>query len=129
MSTTESPSNFDHLEQMPIRELLYNINQEDHKVPQVIKELIPDIEALVEEIVPRMLAHTDTCPHAAIRHKELPVFCLQFHPEVTHTDEGGTMLKMRKQSARKMVWMVSLPSNLNLKIHDKTDKKNHFDCL
>ena len=54
MSTTESPSNFDHLEQMPLRELLYNINQEDHKVPQVIKTLIPAIEALVNEIVPRM---------------------------------------------------------------------------
>jgi N-acetylmuramic acid 6-phosphate etherase len=54
MSTTESPSNFDHLERMPIRDLLTNINQEDHKVPQVIKELIPDIEALVKGIVPRM---------------------------------------------------------------------------
>ena len=39
---------------MPIRDLLTNINQEDHKVPQVIKELIPDIEALVKGIVPRM---------------------------------------------------------------------------
>ena len=54
MTTTESPSNFDHLEKMPIRELLTNINQEDHKVPQVIKGLIPDIEALIKEIVPRM---------------------------------------------------------------------------
>ena len=54
MSTTESPSNFDHLELMPLRELLTNINQEDHRVPQVISGLIPDIEALVRQIVPRM---------------------------------------------------------------------------
>jgi N-acetylmuramic acid 6-phosphate etherase len=54
MSTTESPSNFDHLEHMPIRELLININQEDHRVPEVISGLIPDIEALVQQIVPRM---------------------------------------------------------------------------
>ncbi|GJM28607.1 MAG: N-acetylmuramic acid 6-phosphate etherase [Cyclobacteriaceae bacterium] len=54
MSTTESPSNFDHLEQMSVRELLSNINREDHQVPQVIAGLIPDIEALVEQIVPRM---------------------------------------------------------------------------
>jgi N-acetylmuramic acid 6-phosphate etherase len=54
MSTTESPSNFDHLEHMPIRELLINTNQEDHRVPEVISGLIPDIEALVQQIVPRM---------------------------------------------------------------------------
>lgn len=54
MSTTESPSNFDHLEHMPIGELLSNINKEDHTVPEVISGLIPDIEALVNEIVPRM---------------------------------------------------------------------------
>ncbi|MEX0825066.1 MAG: glutamine-hydrolyzing GMP synthase [Pirellulaceae bacterium] len=38
------------------------------------------------------LASTDTCPHAAIRHRELPVFGLQFHPEVTHTPLGGQIL-------------------------------------
>ena len=54
MSTTESPSNFDHLEHMPLDELLANINREDHKVPEVISGLLPDIQALVEQIVPRM---------------------------------------------------------------------------
>ncbi len=54
MSTTESPSKFDHLEHMPIRELLSNINKEDRTVPKVISGLIPDIEALVKQIVPRM---------------------------------------------------------------------------
>lgn len=54
MSTTESSSNFDHLERMSVRELLTNINREDHRVPEVIVDLIPQIEALVEQIVPRM---------------------------------------------------------------------------
>ncbi len=40
----------------------------------------------------RSLASTDTCHHAAIGHRELPVFGLQFHPEVTHTPLGGQVL-------------------------------------
>ncbi|MCG8652706.1 MAG: glutamine-hydrolyzing GMP synthase, partial [Pirellulales bacterium] len=39
------------------------------------------------------LAHTGTCPIAAIRHRELPVFGIQFHPEVTHTPLGGKLLE------------------------------------
>ena len=39
------------------------------------------------------LAQTDTCPIAAVRHRDLPVFGLQFHPEVTHTDLGKTVLR------------------------------------
>lgn len=38
------------------------------------------------------LAATATCPFAAVRHTRLPVFGLQFHPEVTHTPLGGTIL-------------------------------------
>ena len=38
------------------------------------------------------LARTTTCPIAAVRHRELPVYGLQFHPEVTHTPLGGTLL-------------------------------------
>jgi GMP synthase (glutamine-hydrolysing) len=38
------------------------------------------------------LAHTSTCPIAAVRHRTLPVFGIQFHPEVTHTPLGGTLL-------------------------------------
>ena len=43
-----------------------------------------------DDFVP--LAHTKTCPITAVRHKRLPVFALQFHPEVTHTPLGGTIL-------------------------------------
>lgn len=39
------------------------------------------------------LATTDTCPFAAVRHTDRPVYGLQFHPEVTHTDFGGRLLK------------------------------------
>ena len=54
MNVTESSSNHDHLEQMSISELLTNINQEDQTVPKAVEKVIPQIEALVKEIVPRM---------------------------------------------------------------------------
>ncbi len=38
------------------------------------------------------LASTSTCPFAAVSHKRLPVYGLQFHPEVTHTSLGGTLI-------------------------------------
>jgi GMP synthase (glutamine-hydrolysing) len=38
------------------------------------------------------LAATETCPYAAVRHKQLPVYGLQFHPEVSHTVEGKQLL-------------------------------------
>ncbi len=43
-----------------------------------------------DEFLP--LAHTATCPITAVRHRTLPVFGLQFHPEVTHTPLGSTIL-------------------------------------
>ena len=39
------------------------------------------------------LAKTNTCPVAAVKHQRLPVYGLQFHPEVTHTPQGSTLLK------------------------------------
>ena len=39
------------------------------------------------------LANTNTCPIAAVRHRELPVYAIQFHPEVTHTPQGGKLLE------------------------------------
>lgn len=53
---TEADSNYHSLEQMPVRELLVNINEEDKKVPFVISGIIPQIEELVIAIVDKMLA-------------------------------------------------------------------------
>jgi GMP synthase (glutamine-hydrolysing) len=38
------------------------------------------------------LAETETCPVAAVRHSARPFYGLQFHPEVSHTPEGGRIL-------------------------------------
>jgi len=48
------------------------------------------VEALADDFIP--LAATPTCPYAAVRHKTLPFYGLQFHPEVTHTPHGIDML-------------------------------------
>ncbi len=54
MLTTESPSHYDHLEQMPVQDILFSINNEDQTVPLAVKRSLPQIEALVEQIVLRM---------------------------------------------------------------------------
>jgi GMP synthase (glutamine-hydrolysing) len=38
------------------------------------------------------LARTATCPITAVKHKQLPIYGLQFHPEVTHTPPGKAIL-------------------------------------
>ena len=38
------------------------------------------------------LAATETCPFAAVKHRRLPIYGLQFHPEVTHTPLGAKIL-------------------------------------
>ncbi|PTL35082.1 glutamine-hydrolyzing GMP synthase [Candidatus Methylomirabilis limnetica] len=40
----------------------------------------------------RRLAHTANAPFAAIRHRVQPLFAVQFHPEVAHTDSGKAIL-------------------------------------
>ena len=39
------------------------------------------------------LAHTESCPVAAYRHKKKPIYGLQWHPEVIHTKNGARMLR------------------------------------
>ncbi|MCJ7793917.1 glutamine-hydrolyzing GMP synthase, partial [Candidatus Bathyarchaeota archaeon] len=39
------------------------------------------------------LAHTENCPVAAFRHKQKPIYGLQWHPEVIHTENGMRMLR------------------------------------
>jgi len=38
------------------------------------------------------LVRTDTCSFAAVKHRRLPIYGLQFHPEVTHTPHGQQIL-------------------------------------
>ncbi len=40
-----------------------------------------------------VLAHTENCPVAGFRHKNRPIYGLQWHPEVVHTENGDRMLK------------------------------------
>ena len=48
-----------------------------------IQSLAPNFHAI---------AHTSSTPYAACEHKELPVFGVQFHPEVEHTADGRELL-------------------------------------
>ena len=52
--TTEQSSKYEHLEKMPLSELLQNINREDQTVPFAVERALPQIEALVTEIVSKM---------------------------------------------------------------------------
>lgn len=56
MSITESSSYYNDLEKMSVRDLLVNINKEDQTVPVAIEKVIPNIEALINEIVKKMNA-------------------------------------------------------------------------
>lgn len=51
---TEQPSLYDGLENKSIHEILVDINTEDQKVALAVERAIPQIERLVEQIVPRM---------------------------------------------------------------------------
>jgi N-acetylmuramic acid 6-phosphate etherase len=48
--TTESDSRYDNLEQMPIGQLLRNMNREDKTVPYAVEKAIPQIESLARVI-------------------------------------------------------------------------------
>ncbi|MEA3385078.1 MAG: glutamine-hydrolyzing GMP synthase [Thermodesulfobacteriota bacterium] len=48
------------------------------------------IEALPENFIG--IAHSESCPVAAMRHRTLPFFGVQFHPEVIHTEIGKDVI-------------------------------------
>lgn len=52
--TTESDSNYNHLEKMSVTALLQNINKEDKTVPDAIQKVIPAIQKVVEQVVENM---------------------------------------------------------------------------
>lgn len=51
---TEQPSHFENLESMSVMEILQHINEEDAIVAEAVRQVIPQVQALVEAIVPRM---------------------------------------------------------------------------
>ena len=56
-----------------------------------------------------LLASTADCPAAAVRHHTRPIYGLQFHPEVTHTQFGGQLLGnfVRKVCGCRGNWKMS----------------------
>ena len=40
-----------------------------------------------------VLASSETCPNAAVRHRSKPFYGVQFHPEVTHTPHGADLFR------------------------------------
>lgn len=54
IKTTEQESNHRDLEQKSVKELLVGINEEDQKVALAVQKCLPQIESLINEIVPRM---------------------------------------------------------------------------
>lgn len=54
MQITEQSSLYNDLERKSVREILEDINREDQKVALAVQKTIPQIEILVNQIVPRM---------------------------------------------------------------------------
>lgn len=68
---------------------------------EILKGLAPSFKAWVshkDEVstLPKdfiNLAHSSTCAIEAMAHAELPLYGVQFHPEVEHTPKGPTIFK------------------------------------
>ncbi|MFM9838514.1 MAG: N-acetylmuramic acid 6-phosphate etherase [Cyclobacteriaceae bacterium] len=54
LSTTESSSHYNQLENMSVEELLTSINQEDKSVPLAVEKVIPKIQELVKALAEKM---------------------------------------------------------------------------
>lgn len=52
--TTEQDSNYDHLENMSINEIIVAINREDQTVPLAVEKALPQIETLIYQVVQRL---------------------------------------------------------------------------
>ena len=54
MNVTESASHYDNLDKMTVRDLLVNMNKEDSTVPKAVMRAMPQLEALVPEVVKQL---------------------------------------------------------------------------
>lgn len=50
-----------------------------------------EVSAISDQL--KVLAHSKDCAYQAIRHVSKPIFGLQFHPEVQHTEHGSEIFK------------------------------------
>ena len=66
----------------------------------------------------KTLAHTNNAPYAAIKHQEMPIYGIQFHPEVVHTLQGRQILNnfLRRICQCTSTWTMS--SFINNAIRD-----------
>ena len=81
-----------------------------HRIPKRLKVWMShgdQIQSLGNEFV--VLAATDTCPYAAVKHRTQPVYGLQFHPEVSHTEYGSQLLHnfVRDVCGCRGMWKIS----------------------
>jgi len=55
------------------------------------------------------LMATPTCPFAAVKHSSLPVYGMQFHPEVTHTVDGSLLISnfVKQVCGCRGTWKIS----------------------
>ncbi len=53
-SVTESPSEYEHLDEMSVESLVEAMNEEDGKVHKAVQKTLPQIEKLIKNIVPRI---------------------------------------------------------------------------
>ncbi|MEW6748782.1 MAG: glutamine-hydrolyzing GMP synthase [Candidatus Micrarchaeota archaeon] len=63
-------------------------------VPKKIRAWVSHFDEVKELPVGfKRLAHSSTCAIEAMRHNERPIFSVQFHPEVWHTEHGEDILR------------------------------------
>lgn len=57
----------------------------------------------------KVIAHTSNAPVAAVRHRDKPIFGVQFHPEVVHTEDGKQVLKnfVKEICGCKAIWTAA----------------------
>ncbi|WP_178985767.1 N-acetylmuramic acid 6-phosphate etherase [Winogradskyella helgolandensis] len=54
IKTTEQDSNYNNLENMSINEIINSINKEDKTVSLAVEKALPQIESLIEQVVPKL---------------------------------------------------------------------------